>query len=187
MNKNEVINEGQPSNPPYGKILAANSGDRKAIAELREELAGPNANALIDVFGDMAYQVVETILAAMFGDETGYKICVREKLRRMRVEFGWRESSALERVLIERIVATWLHLQNAELICNQAKSCPLPQATYYEQRIDWAHRRHLSAVKMLATVRKMALPMQVEIKADINVNDSKRKVGNRFDLMNSNN
>jgi len=78
----------------------------------------------------------------------------------------------LERILIERIVATWLDLYFAELVCNQWKGGSIPEAKYKQHRIDRAHKRHLSAVKMLATVRKMALPILVDVKAEIRVNQT---------------
>jgi hypothetical protein len=50
----------------------------------------------------------------------------------------------------------------------------LRQADYHRRRIDAAHSRFLSAVKTLATVRKLALPaLQVNIGANqVNVAQS---------------
>ena len=44
-------------------------------------------------------------------------------------------------------------------------------SVYYQKSIDRAHRRYLSAIKTLATVRKLALPvLQVNIaKKQVNV------------------
>ena len=40
----------------------------------------------------------------------------------------------------------------------------LDQGNYYQERIDRAHRRYLSAIKLLATVRKLAQPsLQVNV------------------------
>ena len=85
----------------------------------------------------------------MLGEQEGSKTCVREKMKRMRIEHGWSESSALERILIERIVGTWLDLYFAELVCNQWKGGSIPEGKYKQHRIDRSHRRHLSAVMML--------------------------------------
>jgi hypothetical protein len=46
-------------------------------------------------------------------------------------------------------------------------------AKYESDRIEQTERRHLRAVKMLATVRKMALPIQIELKAEVNVTEKK--------------
>lgn len=156
------------ANDLFQNVRKANSGDKNAIAALHTELAGANGNAIMGVFGDLAFQAEESLLVAMLGEQEGAKTCVREKMKQMRKELGWDESSALECILIERIVATWLDLYFAELVCNQWTVGSSPEAKYKQHRIDRAHRRHLSAVKMLATVRKLTLPSRVDFKAEFN-------------------
>jgi hypothetical protein len=153
----------------FGNVKKANNGDKNALTSLRKELAGPNGKAILDVCGDLALQAEESLLVAILGQQEGAKTCVRAKMRQMRAELGWSESSALERILIERVVATWLDVYFAELVCNQSKGDSIHQLKYKQHRIDRSHKRHLSAVKMLATVRKMALPVLVDIKAEVNV------------------
>jgi len=160
------------ANDLFGNVRKANSGDKSAIAALRTELAGANGNAIIGVCGDLAFQAEESLLVAMLGEQEGAKTCVREKMKQMRVELGWDESSALERILIERIVATWLDLYFAELVCAQWKGGSIPEAKYKQHRIDRSHKRHLSAIKVLATVRKMELSILVDVKAEIRVNQT---------------
>lgn len=177
-------NPDQVTNDLFRNVKSANGGDKVAMAELRKELAGPNANAIISVCGDMSFQAEESLLVAIMGQQEGLKTCVREKMNRIRIELGWNESPALERILIERIVATWLNLYCAEVVCNQWKGGSIPEGKYKQHRVDRSHIRHLSAVKMLATVRKMAMPLLVDITAEINVtqtNESKHPIANRFD------
>lgn len=176
----------------FANVKLANSGSKTAIAELRQELTGPKANAILGCCGDMAFQAQESLLVAMLGELEGTKTCVRENMKQMRVELGWGESSALERILIERIVATWLDLYFAEVVQNQWKGGSIPEGKYKQYRLDRSHRRHLSAVKMLATVRKMALPLLVDIKAEINVsqiqtNEAKQTFASRFEALASTN
>lgn len=65
---------------------------------------------------------------------------------------------------MDRVVACWLQVQEADLRYAQAGNCSFPQANFHLKRQDRAHRRFLSAMKTLATVRKLALPMlQVNI------------------------
>jgi len=101
----------------------------------------------MDVCGDLAFQAEESLLVAILGEQEGAQTCVREKMKQMRVELGWSESSALERILIERIVATWLDLHFAELVCNQWKDGTIHEAKYKQHRIDRSHKRHLSAIE----------------------------------------
>jgi len=51
-------------------------------------------------------------------------------------------------------------LQAAEfnLTCRQVGGCSFEAVAFYESVVDSANRRFLQAVKMLATVRKLALP-----------------------------
>src|SRR5438309_1646009 len=65
----------------------------------------------------------------------------------------------LERLLVQRLVTCWLQVQDADLRFAQAKELPIPWGDYYQRRMDRAHRRYLSAVKTLAVVRRLALPL----------------------------
>ncbi len=73
--------------------------------------------------------------------------------------------SLLERLLAERVVATWLQVQLFEGVyaSSMFKSMTLSQADYHQRRIDKAHRRHLSAVKGLAQIRKIGLAVQINV------------------------
>lgn len=72
----------------------------------------------------------------------------------------------LERLLVERVVTCWLQLHDAQLRFIQAESMPIARAEYLQRSLDRYHRRYLSALKMLAVVRRLALPaLQVNIAA----------------------
>ncbi len=106
----------------------------------------------------------------------------------MRVELGWSSASKLERILIERVCQTWLYLHWLELADVQSANRSTSQVKHESERIERAERRHLRAVKMLATVRKMALPLLIDLKAELTVTDSKpQAIGsrNRFEFLNS--
>ena len=70
----------------FGNVKLANSGNKAAIEELRKELAGPNGNAIIGVCGDLAFQAEESLLVAILSEQERAKTCVREKMKRMRIE-----------------------------------------------------------------------------------------------------
>ena len=90
---------------------------------LRCELAGTLADALIESVGNLARQV-ETATLMRLGDQDGARAVVREKLGRMRNELGWAASNAIERLLIERVIQTWLQLHLLELHNAQANGRP---------------------------------------------------------------
>jgi hypothetical protein len=154
-------------------IRNANTGDSEALSVLKRELAGDNAKKLIHLAGDLAHSLEQSTLDAMLGDhQSGTRLVVLERMNQMRVELGWNASPMLERILIERVCQTWLNLHLLEMADAQSKSRPISLAKYESERIERAERRHLKAVKMLATVRKMALPLQIELKGEINVTES---------------
>ncbi len=175
-----------------GLLIAANEGDESVIAELRKRITSPEAQSLVDKYGDMAHQVERALLKNKLPDQEGSQILVAEKLRRMRIELGWHEASAIERILIDRVTLTWLALHFEESTDANARSVPLVLSKHHQFRIDRAQRRHLAAVKMLATVRKMALPLLIDIRANVTVNgtkttESKSLLGDRFAINNSKN
>ena len=50
-------------------------------------------------------------------------------------------------------------VHEAEMRFANAGELSIKQADYWQRRIGYCHRRYLSAVKMLATVRKLAIPI----------------------------
>jgi hypothetical protein len=62
------------------------------------------------------------------------------------------------------VVATWLQVQCYEtLYAQNAGKMTLAQGEHHQRRMDRAHNRHLSAVRALAQVRRMAPPVQINI------------------------
>lgn len=172
-------------------VKKANSGDKQALAILRRELAGENANEIIDFAGNLANSLEQSTLNVMLGDQQqGTRAVLLRKLDRMRAELGWNESPKLERILIERVCQTWLYLHWLEMADTQSKNRSINLVKHESERIERAERRHLRAVKMLATVRKMALPLRIDLKAELTVAESKSRTiepRSRFELVNSTN
>ncbi len=85
----------------------------------------------------------------------------------MREELSGPTPTPLERLLAERIVACQLHLDYLEL--NYARQVEKGNLTdmktylLYEGCVNRAHQRTLAAIKMLALVRKLALPVLINL------------------------
>lgn len=170
MESDQQLTANEASQRLTADFRAANKGDRSAMSRLRRNLASPQATELVEFCGNLATQTAESILTSTFGDQEASKLCVREKMIRMRNELGWQDSSEMERLLIERVVVTWLSLYRSELAYAQStENLSVRQHDYLERRIEKAQRKHLAAIKMLATVRKMALPVLVAVKAEVAV------------------
>ena len=85
-------------------------------------------------------------------------------LEQMRSELEGGYSTPLERLLVERVVATWLQVQCYEtLYAQNARKMTMVQSDYDQKRMDRAHNRNLSAVRALAQIRKMGPTVQINI------------------------
>ncbi|XZE46108.1 hypothetical protein SH467x_001376 [Pirellulaceae bacterium SH467] len=136
-------------------IQRANTGDDSAIRKLQEELSGPHAELLVNACGNLATEAETAILRAMFGDQEGSKLISRRSMSQTRQELGWEDASKLERLLIERVVLAWQALAWAEILNAQTSKCTVALAKFNQFRVDRASVRFLSAVKALATVKKL--------------------------------
>lgn len=145
-------------------IERAQSGDEKAMPALREMLdLVPKMREMLGA--DLDRTVEHTISNSLGGgDNLAFREAIKRKLAAMREELEGPTPSPTERLLVDRIVACWLQMQEADLRYAQEGSCSFAQADYHLRRQDRAHRRFLTAMKTLATVRKMGLPvLQVNI------------------------
>ena len=73
--------------------------------------------------------------------------------------------SPLEHLLIERIVACGLQVTHYERLIehNSNKGVGLDQAAWMHKKADMANRRYLSAIKTLAQVRRLQVPLSVQV------------------------
>jgi hypothetical protein len=121
--------------------------------------------------GNLAKHAENALIRKFAAKDLAVREGLQKKLEVMRDELAGREPAPLERLLAERIVACWLHVYHLEAVYANKDSMSLDLAMHYQKCIDRAHRRYLSAIKTLATVRKLALPvLQVNIaKKQVNV------------------
>jgi hypothetical protein len=150
-------------------IGRAKRGDEGTLPRLRDLLQNP---AAVDVLGgDLARQVERSLVWPGAGQDLAFREAVLRKLELLREELAGPNPTPVEKLLVERAVTCWLQVQFAELRVAQAKNLTIVQGDYHQRLIDRAHRRYLSALKTLAMVRKLALPvLQVNIaKKQVNV------------------
>jgi hypothetical protein len=155
--------EAVPTGAELQKFLKrAQSGDTSTLPVLRRMLENP---AVVDgLGGDLARQAELSLIDAAAGDNLAFKDAISRKLALLRAELSGPIPAPLERLLVERVVACWLQVQDADVRYAQAKNLSLEWGKYYQQRMDRAHKRYLSAIKALAVVRKLALPvLQINI------------------------
>jgi len=142
------------------------SGDPSSLQKI---LQNPD---LVDGFGgNLAMQAEVSFVNALAGDDLVFKEVLKRKMERLRAELAGPNPTPIERLLVERVVACWLQVQDADVRYAQAKDLSTKWGEYYQRRMNHAHKRYLSALKTLALVRKLAVPvLQVNIaKKQINV------------------
>jgi hypothetical protein len=123
-----------------------------------------DSGILIESLGNLSLQVEASLIKDVAGTDLAFKEGLGHKMSKLRSDLAGPDAEPLERLLAERIALCWLSVHDAEVRFAQAKDLSINQATFWQKRIDSAHRRYLSAIKTLATVRKLALPaVQVNI------------------------
>jgi hypothetical protein len=145
-------------------LKRARAGDTSTLPALREMLRHPEAVAAFG--GDLAQQAEASLVRAASGDDLAFREALLRKTALLREELQGPAPTPLERLLVERVVACWLQVQDADVRYAQAKGPSLAQGDYLQRRIDRAHKRFLTAARTLALVRRLALPVLV---AQVNV------------------
>ena len=143
-------------------IGEAEKGDDRAVPAIRKILnETPDLAWGLRNVGKMAERLL--IKEMTRGEDLAAKEMIKHQLESMRSEIAGEDPSALELLLTERIVATWLQVQLFEsLYASGLGKHTLAQGNYYQKRLDRAHRNHLSAIRTLAQIRKMG-PAAVQI------------------------
>jgi hypothetical protein len=138
-------------------IKRARAGDASTLPALRKLLQDP---ARVDMLGgDLARQAELSFILAAAGEDLAFKEALARKLALLRADLAGTNSTPVERLLVERVVACWLQVQDADVRYAQAKNLSPDGCEYHQRRMDRAHRRYLSAIKTLALVRKLAVPV----------------------------
>jgi hypothetical protein len=138
-------------------LQRAQKGDKEALPQLRA-MFDEKEEHYTESFGNMARLVQRTLIANGTGQNLTAFEGLERKLAKLREELAGPNPTPIERLLAERAAFCWLAVYDYERQYANSGSITIKQADYHQRRIDAAHRRYLSSLKMLATVRKLALP-----------------------------
>jgi hypothetical protein len=144
-------------------LKRAENGDKATLPALRNLVKRPE---VLDICGgDLARQVESSVVRRAAGTNLAFQEALFHKLHLLRAELTGPDPTPLERLLAERAAACWVQLHYYEVVlAQQEQKLTLTQGDYYHRRCERAQRRYLSALKTLALVRKLALPvLQVNI------------------------
>jgi hypothetical protein len=113
------------------------------------------------MFGDLVQHAEQAVLTLAAGQSLMGKEAIARQVASLRARLQGPATSELERLLIDRIAISWIEvyfgdIDLAQHLLKQPGAAPATQAA--QKRLDRAHARFLSAVKALATVRKLLKP-----------------------------
>ena len=154
----KVTKQAAPADEMRALIARARKGDRSTLPEVRRILSDPDE---VDALGgDLALQAEASFVQALAGKDLVLTEALPRKLDALRAELAGPNPTPVERLLVERVVASWLQVQDADVRYAQRQgSMTLEQGDYYQRRMDRAHKRYLAALRALALVRKLAVPV----------------------------
>ncbi len=143
----------------------ANTGDPKALAALRAA-CDADPTAWRDL-GDLGRLGRISLIDKIGNKNTVVSHALARRVGELRDELGGPAPPPLERLLIDRVITTWLFLNYAEMTYAQnLGTLTAKQGEHQQRRIDRAQRRHLAAIKALGEIRRLGLPaLQVNIAA----------------------
>ena len=137
-------------------LKRAEQGDRDVLPELRQALDA-DAN-LWRYYGDLALQAEAALIRLAAGANLLLAEALQRKLHAMSKELTSESTSPLERLLVQRVTATWVQVSYFDALMTQSSGSSEARTRMLLRQQDAAHRRHLAAVKTLATVRKLLKP-----------------------------
>ena len=105
-----------PTQDEFHQIVRmANAGDANALARLRKILN--DYPSIWQQCADLASRVEESLISLISAKNGLLRESLQRKVRQMKVDLQGDSASPLETGVVERIVASWLQLQYAELAC----------------------------------------------------------------------
>jgi hypothetical protein len=137
-------------------LKRAEHGDLGVLPALRQLLT--DNPRLWQGYGDLAAQAEGALIRLAAGNNLLLSESLIRKLADLKHELGGESPSPLERLLIERVTTTWLQVNHLDALVAQAQASSPQRLKMLQAEQDAAHRRHLTAIKTLATVRKLLMP-----------------------------
>jgi hypothetical protein len=147
---------GGPAEPDLAEIRAvlarAGAGDQAALPRLRALL---DETQLWRQLGDLAAHAELTWIRHVSGTDLALREMVARKLGALKAELGGPAPSALERLMIDRIAINWLMVGHADLEAAGTKDGDPRRAGLAMKRQTQAMQRYATAIKALATIRRL--------------------------------
>jgi hypothetical protein len=159
---------------PAALAKAQDDGMRDLIARSRRDAAAADellarldergtTQHFMETSAGMAACAEREWIKAVSGDDVLMIKCRERLMDEQRRELAGENPSPLEALLAQRVVLCDFQVQYLERIAILNRES-ISHSLYCDKRLDSAHKRHLSAIKALAQVRRLQLPtVQVNI------------------------
>jgi hypothetical protein len=136
------------------RLYRSKPPDEKDIARYRElALAHPG---FLHSLKETSEYIRTALLGKMLdGNAKAHVLAEEDALKR---DFGYKMASPTERLLIDQILTTRVHLLHAEAVFSDKimQSLSFAAASYWQKFLSSAQRRYLRAIETLARVRRLA-------------------------------
>jgi hypothetical protein len=138
-------------------VERARQGDEEVLPQLRHLL--DTRPEIWRRYGDLGAHAREAWLRLISGTDIALRESITLKVEDLARELAGPEPTAIERLLAERVVLCWLQLHHADSVAVEAFSKSPRIAEFWAKRQASAHRRYLTSLAALATLRRL-LPVQ---------------------------
>jgi hypothetical protein len=150
---------GGPAEPDLAEIKAvlarAGGGDQAALPRLRALL---DETGLWRQLADLSAHAELTWIGHVSGTDLALKEMLARKLNALKAEVGGPAPSPLEQLLVARIAINWLIVGHADIEAAGTKDGHPRRADLALKRQTQAELRYATAIKALATIRRLLPP-----------------------------
>jgi hypothetical protein len=133
-------------------VQRVNAGDEQALQQLQQTL--DTCPGIWQHVGDLAAHAEMSLIRLIAGQDRLLMESLQRSAAEMKKQLSRSGESELEKLAVQRVVACWLQLQHADA-ASAAPDQTLQQGKFWATEQDRAHRRYLSAVKQLTTLRQL--------------------------------
>lgn len=153
--------EGGPSpRPPLTRaeglrilVERANGGSASALAALRELLT--KCPEIWQSVGDLSRQAEFAWSDLISGGDRLVTEAAKCHLEDLKARLAGASPTPVERLLIDLVGVTWLGVQYSEMALATPGTCSAAEGNYRLRRAESCQRRHLAALRTLATLRAL--------------------------------
>ena len=136
-------------------VQRAQAGDVEAILPLREFLRAGRSTTMM-LGGDVGWEAIRRAVRNYSGKDLAMREAVHQQIEYIRQELVGNKPypGGVERLLIDRVLSTWLHLSCLEMNYAEQDRPSIESDSYFERAISAAQKRYLAVLRQFAEQTK---------------------------------